>query len=70
VSGAVLLGITAFLFWMRFRRRQTSRTKGLTLTSNTALALLSVVALLYTYGAFSKPAGFEIDATLPGKGHR
>jgi hypothetical protein len=50
VSGAVFLGITAFLFWMRFRRRQTPRTKGLTVTSNTALALLSLVAVLYLLG--------------------
>jgi hypothetical protein len=50
VSGAVLLGITVFLFWMRFRRRQTPRTKGLTVTSNTALALLSLVAVLYLLG--------------------
>jgi hypothetical protein len=50
LSGAVLLGITAFLCWMRFRRRQTLRTKGLTVTSNTALALLSLVALLYILG--------------------
>jgi hypothetical protein len=50
VSGAPLLGITAFLFWMRFRRRQTPRTKSLTVTSNTALALLSIVAVLYLLG--------------------
>lgn len=50
LSGAVLLGISAFLFWMRFRRRQKPRTKGLTITSNTALALLSLMALLYLLG--------------------
>ena len=50
VSGAPLLGITAFLFWMRFRRRQTPRTKGLTIMSNTALALLSIVVVLYLLG--------------------
>jgi hypothetical protein len=50
VSGAPLLGITAFLFWMRFRRRQAPRTKSLTVTSNTALALLSIVAVLYLLG--------------------
>jgi hypothetical protein len=40
VSRALLLGITAFPFWMRYRRHQSPRTKGLTVTSNTALALL------------------------------
>ncbi len=49
-SGAVLLGITAFLFWMRFRRSQTPRTKSLTVTSNTVLVLLTLVAVLYLLG--------------------
>ncbi len=50
VSGFVLLGITAFLFWMQFRRRQMPLTKGLTVTSNTAFALLSLVGVLYLLG--------------------
>jgi hypothetical protein len=49
-NGAVLLGITAFLFGMRFRRRHTPRTKSLTVTSNTVLVLLSLVVILYLLG--------------------
>lgn len=49
-SGAVLLTITTFLFWMRFRRRQTQRTKTLARTSNAVLLLLTLVALLYLLG--------------------
>ena len=49
-SGAVLLGITAFLFYLRFRRRQTPRTKLLTATSNLILALLTLVVVLFVLG--------------------
>jgi len=48
--GAVLLGITAFLLYMRFRRRQTPRTKSLTLTSNTVFVVLGLVLVLYLLG--------------------
>jgi hypothetical protein len=50
VSGAVLIGITGFLFWMRFRRGQTSPTRSVTLTANAALVLLTLVVLLYLAG--------------------
>ena len=50
VSGAVLIGITGSLFWMRFRRRHTSPSRGLTLVSNAALVLLTLVVLLYLLG--------------------
>ena len=49
-SGAALLGITAFLFYMRFRPRQTPRSKSLTITSNTILVVLPLVVLLYVLG--------------------
>jgi len=49
-SGAVLLGITAFLFYMRFRRRHAPRTKSLTVTSNTVLVVLGLVLVLYLLG--------------------
>jgi hypothetical protein len=49
-SGAVLLGITAFLVYMRFRGRQTARTKSLTLTSNIVLVVLRLVVVLYLLG--------------------
>jgi len=49
-SGAVLSGITAFLFYMRFRHRQTPRTKSLTVTSNTVLVVLVLVEVLYLLG--------------------
>jgi len=49
-NGAVLLGITAFLFYMRFRRRQAPRTKSLTVTSNTVLVVLGLALVLYFLG--------------------
>ena len=49
-GGAVLLGITAFLFYMRLRPRQTPRTKSLTITSNTILVVLTLVVVLYLMG--------------------
>jgi uncharacterized membrane protein len=49
-SGVVLLGITAFLVYMRFRRRQTPRTKSLTVTSNALLVFLGLVVVLYLLG--------------------
>ncbi len=49
-SGAVLLGVTAFLFYLRFRPRQAPRTKILTATSNTVLSLLTLVVVLYVLG--------------------
>jgi hypothetical protein len=49
-SGAVLLGITAFLFCIRFRRRQTPRTKSLTVTSNTVFVVLGLILVLYLLG--------------------
>ena len=49
-SGGVLMGITAFLFYMRFRRRHTPRTKSLTIATNTILVVLTVVVVLYLLG--------------------
>ena len=48
--GAVLLGITAFLFYIRFRPRHTPRTKSLTIASNTILVVLTLVVVLYLLG--------------------
>ena len=50
VSGAALIGITGFLFWMRFRLRHTLPTRSVTLISNVALVLLTLVVLLYLLG--------------------
>lgn len=50
VSGVVLLGITSFLYYLRFRSRQTPRTKILTATSNTVLVLLTLTVVLYVLG--------------------
>jgi len=44
---AVLLGITSFLLYLRFRRRQTHPPKSLGVTSNTVLVLLGLAVFLY-----------------------
>jgi phosphatidylserine synthase len=51
--GAVLLGVTAFLSYLRFRRRRTPRTKSLTVTSNTVLVLLGLLVALFLLGVAS-----------------
>ena len=48
--GAVLLGITAFLFYLRLRPRHTPRTKSLTITHNMILVVLTLLVVLYLLG--------------------
>ena len=48
--GAVLFGVTAFLSYMRFRRRRTPRTKNLIFTSNVVLLILGVLVGLFLLG--------------------
>jgi hypothetical protein len=49
-SGGVLLALTAFLFRLRFRKRESPPTKGLTVTSNVILVALGAVTVLYLLG--------------------
>lgn len=48
--GAVLLGITSGLFWLRFRPQQTQRPRWLRVTANAILVVLSGIVILYALG--------------------
>lgn len=50
VWGLVLLLISAFLFWLRFRRRMDTPKNWLTVISNICLCLLTLLVILYFLG--------------------
>ena len=53
VSGAVLLGITGFLYCLRFRNRQTPSPRLLAVTSNAILVVLTFGVVLYVLGVLT-----------------
>ena len=48
--GAALLGVGAFLFWIRFRRNMEPRPRWLRIVANSVLVLVSAMLLLYLLG--------------------
>ena len=48
--GAALLGVGAFLFWIRFRRNPEPRPTWLGIVANSVLVLVSATLLLYLLG--------------------